>query len=77
MVKFSQLQVGEQAKVIDMKLANPAYRQKLYALGLKKGSIFTVVQRALFGDPIVVDISGFALCLRRYEADCVSIERSE
>lgn len=73
MFKFSQLQIGEYAIVDDMRQAPTAYRHRLYALGLREGVKFRLLQRAPFGDPIIIEYENTQLCLRLKEADCVCL----
>jgi len=47
--------------------------QRLMALGLLAGSEIKVIRRALGGDPIEVEVLGYALSLRRDEARLVAI----
>jgi len=47
--------------------------QRLMALGLLEGSEVIVTRRALGGDPIEVEVMGYALSLRRDEARRVEV----
>lgn len=77
MTNFSQLQQGDCAIIINMRAAKPAYRHRLYALGLREGVKFRFLQRAPLGDPIVIEYAGTSLCLRTGEANCLVIKRCE
>ena len=77
MIKISELQEGQSATVTDMRAASHAYRHRLYALGLREGVSFRLLQRAPFGDPMVIYYAGTSLCLRAKEADCLILKRCE
>ena len=46
----------------------------LIALGLIPGTEFTLVRAAPLGDPIEIEFRGFALSLRKHEANILTIE---
>jgi len=48
-----------------------AYKLKLLALGLTRGTEFTLVKTSPFGDPIEIELRGYRLSLRRHEAEGV------
>ena len=50
------------------------FTQRLMQLGLLEGTRVTVVRLAPGGDPIEVDVMGYALSLRRREAELVLLD---
>ena len=50
------------------------YRKKLLAMGLIKGTEFTVSRVAPMGDPVEIEIRGYNLSLRKDEASIVAVE---
>lgn len=71
-----EMAVGENGRVTGFVAGgSAAYRRKLLALGLTKGSVFTVTRVAPLGDPVELSVRGFSLSLRRDEADIVLVER--
>jgi len=48
--------------------------QRLMALGLLEGSEVAMTRRAIGGDPVEVQVMGYALSLRREEARRVEVE---
>lgn len=48
--------------------------QRLMSLGLLEGTVVELLRRALGGDPIEIDVMGYALSLRRAEARHIEIE---
>jgi len=73
---LGQLAVGETGKVVGFDKSSRAYRQKLLAMGLTPGTEFTVVRYAPLGDPVEIRLRGFALSLRKDEANALLVERS-
>ena len=73
---LGQLAVGEAGKVVGFDKSNRAYRQKLLAMGLTPGTEFTVVRYAPLGDPVEIRVRGFALSLRKAEANALLVEQS-
>ncbi|MCL2102017.1 MAG: ferrous iron transport protein A [Fibromonadales bacterium] len=55
--------------------ADKSYKQKLLALGLIKGTGFTVIKTSPFGDPIEIELRGYRLSLRRQEAEVILCSR--
>lgn len=72
-MKFSELKIGQRAKVVGLGLGIPLLRQKLIAMGLLPGTEFTVSRVAPLGDPIEISVRGYALSLRKYEAEILKI----
>jgi Fe2+ transport system protein FeoA len=68
------LQVGHKARIISLIDGDPVYRQRLLAMGLLPGTEFTVSRMAPLGDPIEIEVRGFALSLRKSEASILKIE---
>ncbi len=73
-MKFSDLKIGQQARVTGFGSGDKVYRQRLIAMGIIPGTEFTVSRMAPLGDPIEIQVRGFALSLRKTEADMVEIE---
>ncbi|MDD3529662.1 MAG: FeoA family protein [Gallionellaceae bacterium] len=71
---LKDLQVGDRAKVAGF-LEGGAYRRKLLSMGLTPGAEFSVTRVAPMGDPVEIKVRGFALSLRRGEAEAVSVEK--
>ncbi|MFW2403591.1 MAG: FeoA family protein [Gammaproteobacteria bacterium] len=64
---LDQLDIGKPATIAAINGDGPLI-QRLMALGLLEGSQVAVIRRAIGGDPIEVEIMGYALSLRRSEA---------
>ncbi|MCW5935869.1 MAG: FeoA domain-containing protein [Fimbriimonadaceae bacterium] len=47
---------------------------RLMEMGLTPGTEFTVLKIAPLGDPFEIDLRGGRVCLRRREAECLTVE---
>lgn len=72
MITLDKLSIGQPATVTAINGEGPLV-QRLMALGLLEGSEVSVKRRALGGDPIEVEIMGYALSLRLEEARRVQV----
>lgn len=75
-VSFATLKPGEFATILGFVQTDPAYRQKLLAMGLTPGSQFEVLRCAPLGDPVEIFVRGSALSLRKHEANCLLLEKN-
>ena len=73
-MKFSELKSGQKARVTAIKKGDNVYRQRLIAMGILPGTAFTVSRVAPLGDPVEIEVRGFALSLRKDEAAIIEIE---
>jgi len=71
------LGIGESAQVVGYRSGSPAYRSRLLAMGLTKGTVFTLVKLAPLGDPVELQVRGFHLSLRKEEAEVLEIRPVE
>ena len=71
-----EMGLGESGRVLGFLKGQSDYRRKLLAMGLTKGAEFTVTRVAPLGDPVEINVRGFALSLRKNEADVLRVERT-
>lgn len=71
------LAVGEYGKIVGFQKGNKNYRKKLLAMGLTPGTTFNIIRYAPMGDPVEIQVRGFALSLRKDEAATLLVERVE
>ena len=74
-MRVSELKVSDKARITSLVEGDKAYRQKLIAMGLIPGTEFTVSRMAPLGDPIEILVRGFALSLRKNEANILQVEK--
>jgi Fe2+ transport system protein FeoA len=72
-MQLKDLKAGEKARIVSLGQGQPAYRQRLIAMGLLPGTEFTVSRIAPLGDPVEISVRGFALSLRKGEADILQL----
>jgi Fe2+ transport system protein FeoA len=70
---LDQLKPGQRARITAIK-SDGQLGQRLMSLGLLEGTGVALLRRALGGDPIEIDVMGYALSLRKAEARHIDIE---
>ncbi|GMW06754.1 MAG: FeoA family protein [Gammaproteobacteria bacterium] len=70
---LDELKPGQRGRILRIDGDGPLV-QRLMALGLLEGSEIAMTRRAIGGDPLEVQIMGYALSLRREEARRVEID---
>lgn len=73
-MKLRDLQVGERVVITGFEKTDAAYRGRLLAMGLTKGTVLRLVKVAPLGDPVTVEVRGYDLSLRKAEADALVVE---
>ncbi|MBM9520614.1 ferrous iron transport protein A [Desulforhopalus vacuolatus] len=71
---LADLGVGMRGRVTGFDKGTQNYRKKLLAMGLIKGTEFTVNRVAPMGDPIEIGVRGYHLSLRKDEAVTLTVE---
>lgn len=69
---LDELKPGQRGSIVKI-LGDGPLVQRLMALGLLEGSEVSLTRRALGGDPVEVQVMGYALSLRREEARRVEV----
>ena len=73
--RVQDLKPGDTARVVRLAKGDRGYRQRLLAMGMTPGVVFSITRVAPFGDPIEINVRNFTLTLRKIEADILEIER--
>ncbi len=73
--RLRDLKPGEIGEIIGYGNSDPAYRNKLLAMGLTKGIEVKLIKVAPLGDPVEVMVRDYNLSLRKAEADVLQIRR--
>ena len=74
-VTLKEMRVGDSGVVSGYTKGATAYREKLLAMGLTRGTELTVERIAPMGDPVEIQVRGFSLSLRKVEASALIVER--
>ncbi|HYG68337.1 MAG TPA: ferrous iron transport protein A [Anaeromyxobacteraceae bacterium] len=72
-MKLSTLKPGQAGRIAKLEAAGPL-RRRLMDMGVLPGQEIRVEKVAPLGDPIEVTIRGYALSLRRHEAEGIALE---
>lgn len=75
MTRIGELAVGDRGRVLGLGKGERAYRQRLLAMGLTPGTEFTLTRLAPLGDPVEISVRGYAMSLRKDEAEMLKIEK--
>ena len=73
-MRLRELKPGDRAVVVGYEQTDAAYRGKLLAMGLTKGSVLKLIKVAPLGDPVKIEIRGYDLSLRKVEAEALIVE---
>ncbi len=73
MVRLSELQRGEQARVVGFDDPTTPYARQLLSLGLIPGTCITLARFAPLGDPVEIQFRGACLVLRPSEAAALQL----
>ena len=73
-MQVNELKIGDKARVVALAKNEKIYRKRLIDMGLIPGTEFKVLRMAPLGDPIEIEVRGFALSLRKDEATILTIE---
>jgi ferrous iron transport protein A len=70
---LTDLQQGQQAVITNLAVANEVVRQRLLHMGMHEGENICVKCVMPFGGPVMVEVDGQYICLRRKEAACIGV----
>ena len=68
------LEVGSRGRIVGYDKTRRGYIGKLLSMGLRPGTEFTLIRHAYLGQSVEIEIQGFNLSLRNYEADALCVE---
>ena len=71
---LGNLTPGMIARISGYEPGNRAYRAKLLALGMTRGTTIRMVNAAPLGDPVQIEVRGFNVSLRKSEAAVVKVD---
>ncbi|NNE33938.1 MAG: ferrous iron transport protein A [Rhodothermales bacterium] len=74
-VPLEQVNAGDQGVLVHLGTGD-ATVQRLMSMGLIPGAIVKVVRVAPLGDPIMLEVAGYQVCVRRREAIGICINTS-
>lgn len=67
------LQVGQQAQVVGLSGINTSLRRRLLDMGLTPNTVVKVIRKAPLGDPMELEVRGYALTLRKADAQLIEV----
>jgi Fe2+ transport system protein FeoA len=73
MANLGSLKPRQSGRVISVSTGSP-HVDRLLAMGVIPGTVVNVVGLAPLGDPMMVDVNGCRMSLRRREAEALTVE---
>lgn len=73
---ITQLANGQKGKIVSIN-GDVRLKKRLMALGAIEGTDICVTKRAPLGDPLVVNIRGFNIAIRKKDANNISVTTEE
>jgi len=73
-MQLKDMKIGATARIMRLSSGEKSYRHRLISMGLIPGTELTVSRIAPLGDPIEIQVRGFALSLRKGEASILQLE---
>jgi ferrous iron transport protein A len=73
LTRLSELRVGQEARVVSVE-ARDEVGQRILEMGLTPGVSVRLLGAAPLGDPLVYEVRGYRLSLRKAEAALVAVE---
>ena len=73
---LANLPHGESAEIHSM-ADDFAHRDRFLELGFTSGAPVQVLRKALFGDPIVIQVRGSRFALRKVDAQNITVKKSK
>lgn len=73
MASLKEIKCGQTVKVKKIE-GSGAVRRRIMDMGITKGSEIYVRKVAPLGDPIEINIRGYELSLRKYDAEMIIVE---
>lgn len=73
-MNLSELNVGQSAKIVELKVENKEIRRHLLDMGLTRGVRVKVKKKAPMGDPIDIELRDYELCISKSELNHIKVE---
>ena len=72
-ISLIEVELKTRVKVVEISLASKV-RRRIMDMGIVKGTELVVIGKAPMGDPIELQVRGYALSLRKNEAKDIMVE---
>ncbi|MBA2875954.1 FeoA family protein [Thermaerobacillus caldiproteolyticus] len=71
---LTDLQQGKKAVITNLGMMNEVVKQRLIHMGLQEGEEICLKCVMPFGGPLMVEVCGQCICLRRKDAACIGVK---
>lgn len=69
---LDQAQTGFEGPILDLR-GDSVVVERLREIGCFKGSTIRIMSRLVFGEPLIVEVSGASIALRKSGAQCILV----
>lgn len=73
-MKLSELKVGEEARVKELKVEDRQIKRHLLDMGITRGVKVKIKKIAPMGDPIDIELRDYELCIRKADLGQIEVE---
>lgn len=70
---LSNLKAGQRAKIVEIKLMQPATQKRLIDLDILEGTTVRMVRKFPFGGPVCIEVNGQHIGLRKQDANDIEV----
>lgn len=71
---LAYLKKRQKARILKINISNPIVKRRLLDMGLTKGTEVIIKKVAPLGDPIIIELRGYELCIRKKDLLQVVVE---
>lgn len=71
---LSDLKVGQKCRVVEFYIDDLDLKHHLFNIGLTKNVIIEVKKIAPLGDPIIIKLRGYILCIRKSDMKKIAVD---
>jgi ferrous iron transport protein A len=72
-ISIGDINIGDEVEIIGYTSSDPKYRSRLLTMGLTRGTTIKLTKCAPMGDPVELEVRGYKLSLRKFEADILKL----
>ncbi|MBQ4208825.1 ferrous iron transport protein A [bacterium] len=70
---LSDLHVGQKCKVVDFHIEDLDLRRHFFNMGITKNVVIEIKRVAPLGDPVVINLRGYNLCVRKKDMKNIDV----
>ena len=71
---LSDLKVGQKCRVVGFNIENLDLRRHFFNIGITKNVVIEIKKIAPLGDPIIINLRGYNLCIRKDDMKKIKVD---